>query len=327
MSPDRAIREAFASALLPKNSLFLLAVSGGPDSMALLTAFREVAPEFGADFAVGHIDHGWRGEESRKHAEFVARSCEKRGIPFHLAAGAPDSRGRSREEAAREFRYERLRVIAAGINACGVVTAHTQDDSAETLLLALLRGRPLAGLAGIRERRGDAVLRPFLSVSRRSVLAYLKSRRVPYRVDSSNEDVSLDRNWVRRKVLPPLARRFGGSVWANLAASAEALSRDREWLEAIFQRDAEAAIKSSPGAAVLSRSVLDELPSAAIRRALLVMARAAGGERFAPTRRELLALERLVANGSDFRFQAGRRVAFVASRGPLRTIRARRKTR
>jgi tRNA(Ile)-lysidine synthase len=325
VSPDRAIRAAFESGLLPGAPL-LLAVSGGPDSMALLTAFREVGPELGTEFAVGHVDHGWRGSESKRHAEFVARFCRRRGIAFHLAEGKPDSKGRSREEAAREFRYDRLRAIASAIGAAGVVTAHTEDDAAETLLLALLRGRPLAGLAGIRERRPDAVFRPFLAVSRRSVLAYLRSRRVPYRTDSSNADLSLDRNWVRRRVVPLLARRFGDSVSANLAASAEALARDWEWLSEVFQRNTEAAIELVPGAARIPRSALDHLPPAAIRRALLVMSRAAGGDRFAPSRRELLALERLASSGSDFRFQAGRRVEFLASRGHLRAFRIAEKT-
>lgn len=317
------MREAFAAGLLPRGSPLLLAVSGGADSMALVAAFGEVAPDFGTAFAVGHVDHGWRGKEARRHAAFVGRFCGKRGIPFHLAEGKPDTKGRSREEAAREFRYARLRSIAAAIGAAGVVTAHTRDDSAETLLLALLRGRPLGGLAGIRERREDSVFRPLLGVPRHAVLAYLRSRAIAHREDSSNSDLSLDRNWVRRRLLPMLERRFGPSVGANLAASAEALSRDREWLEEVFRRDAEPAVRVSPGSARVRLEALARLPSAAARRALLLMARAAGGDGFAPTRRELFAIERLAAGGGEFRFQTGRRVDFVAKRGELRAVRTR----
>ncbi len=325
--PDRAIRDAFKRGLLPARSPLLLAVSGGADSMALLIAFREVSPEFGVGFAVGHVDHGWRGKESKAHAAFVARFCEKHGISFHLAGGKPDSKGRSREDAARSFRYERLRAISSEIGAAGIVTAHTRDDAAETLLLALLRGRPLAGLAGIREHRPDGIFRPLLAVSRPAVLAYLRSRRIRYRNDSSNADISLDRNWIRRKVIPLLAKRFGDSVPANLAASSEALARDWEWLSEVFDRTAGAAIETVPGDARISRSALDNLRPAAIRRALLVMSRAAGGDRFAPSRRELLALERLVSSGSTFRFQAGRRVEFLASRKQLRVFRVTEKPR
>ena len=291
--------------------------------MALAAAFREVGPEFGADFVVGHVDHGWRGAESKAHAAFVRRFCEKRGIAFRLAEGTIESKGRSREDAARDFRYRRLLDLAREAGAAGVVTAHTRDDSAETLLLALLRGRPLSGLSGIRERRGDSVFRPFLGVSRRGILLYLRSRRVPYRADSSNEDLSLDRNWIRRRALPMLARRFGPSVAANLAASAEALSRDFEWIEQIFRRDAEPAIEISPESASARLSDFAGLPSAAVRRALLRMAREAGGDGYAPTRRELLSLEGLAAAGREFRFQSGRRVDFVAKRGRLRASPAR----
>src|SRR5262249_25938397 len=150
---------------------------------------------------------------------------------------------------AREFRYGRLGELAQKIGAAGVVTAHTQDDSAETLLLALLRGRPLSGLSGIRARRPDGVFRPFLGVSRRSILRYLRSSRVPYRAASSTADLSLDRNWIRRKFLPALSRRFGPSVAANLAASSEALSRDFEWIEQVFRREANPAIDMRPGTA------------------------------------------------------------------------------
>jgi tRNA(Ile)-lysidine synthase len=217
--------------------------------------------------------------------------------------------------------------MAREIGAAGVVTAHTQDDAAETLLLALLRGRPLEGLAGIRERRADGVFRPMLGVSRRSVLAYLRSRGVPHRRDSSNADLSFDRNWLRKKVVPLLSRRFGRGVSANLAASAESLARDWEWLTEVFQSGAGASLETVAGAAAIPRATIARMPPAAVRRALLAMARAVGGERFAPTRRELLALQRLVEGGSDFRFQAGRRVEFLARRDRLRAFAVTKKAR
>jgi hypothetical protein len=120
--------------------------------------------------------------------------------------------------------------------------------------------------------------------------------------------------------VPLLVRRFGGGVAANLAASAESLARDWEWLAEVFQSGAGGAIEAAAGAAAIPRAAIGRLPPAAVRRALLAMARAVGGERFAPTRRELLALERLVKGGSDFRFQAGRRVEFLARRDRLRAF-------
>jgi tRNA(Ile)-lysidine synthase len=318
-TPEAAVRRAFLSLLLPGPGRLLAAVSGGPDSMALLTALCDVAPEFGAEIAVCHVNHGWRGAESRRDADFVEKYCRKRAIPFLLREGKISTRGRSREEAAREVRYRLLAEAAASIGAVGIVTAHNQDDSAETLLLALLRGRPLSGLSGIRERRDDSVFRPFLAVSRKTILAYLAARRIPFRRDSSNRDLSLDRNWVRRKLLPRLEARFGPAVSPSLAASAEALSRDREWMEAAFRREVAPWIRRDGRTARISDRNLRDLPAAVLRRVLLAMA-AHAGNGFAPTRKELFALEKLASAPENFRFQAGRRVDFRRRNGALSAV-------
>src|SRR5262249_57895318 len=105
------------------------------------------------------------------------------------------------------------------------------------------------------------------------------------------------------------------------------LSRDREWLEEVLRRRTEGALELSADGGRIPTSALRDLPSAGIRRVLLSLARSAGGDGFAPTRRELLALEKLAARASDFRFQAGRRGDFVATRGELRALRARKKSR
>ena len=317
-TPDSAVAAAFGSGLLPAGSRFLLAVSGGADSTALLEAFRETAPRFHAEFGVGHVDHGWRGAASRRDAEFVRRRCADQGVPFFLRVAPAVGVGRSREAAARELRYGALSEMASAFGARAVVTAHTRDDAAETLLLALMRGRPLTGLSGIRRSREDGVLRPMLTVSRAAVLAYLRSRRLTFRRDASNADEAFDRNWVRRRILPLLDRRLGGEAAANLAASAEALSRDREWLDEVYRRDVHPALLLGASGAEARLADLSGLPPAALRRAILGLAVAAGGGDHAPTRRELLEIERRIAAGAPFRFQIGRRIDIVCRRGIVR---------
>lgn len=294
--------------------------------MALLEAFREVAPRFEVAFAVGHVDHQWRGAASRRDARFLERFCRGIEVPFLLREGRPEAHGRSREAAARQLRYAALAGMADEFAARGVVTAHTRDDAAETLLLAMLRGRPLAGLSGIRPRRPDGVFRPMLAVTRAAVLAYLRRRRIPYRRDRSNDDESLDRNWIRKRVLPLLERRLDGAAAGSLAASAEALTRDREWIDEVFHRDVLSRLELVTGEAKASLAELALLPSAALRRALLAMAGAVAGVEHPPTRRELLEIERRVAAGTPFRFQAGRRIDFTCRRGVLCASPARRKT-
>jgi len=315
IGPETALERAFGDGSLPSVGPLLAAVSGGPDSMALAGALAAVAPRLRIPLAVGHVDHGWRGERSAADARFVEAFCRRRGIAFHLARVDTSARGRSREDAAREARYRALSVMRDELGASAILTAHTRDDAAETILLAVLRGRPLSGLSGIRRKRDDGVCRPFLDVSRPAILAYLRAHRIPYRRDASNDELSFDRNWVRRRVLPLLRRRFGDSVTANLAASAEALSRDREWIESVMAREIFPALavdgRSTSGEAVL----LAALPPAALRRALLAMAERAGGRPI--SRRELLAVEALVRRGTPFSFQAGRRVDFQSRRGRI----------
>jgi tRNA(Ile)-lysidine synthase len=314
-SPGQALARALEDGSLPRGGPLLAAVSGGPDSMALLAALAEAAPRFSTSFAVGHVDHGWRGERSAADARFVESFCRRRGIEFRLARVEPPARGRSREDAAREARYRELSAMRDALGAAGIVTAHTRDDAAETTLLAVLRGRPLAGVSGIRRSRADGVYRPFLDVSRQEILAYLRQNRIPYRRDASNDDPAFDRNWIRRRVIPLLRRRFGDSVTANLAASAEALSRDREWIESFMAREV------IPSLVVDGRSISGEaaalaaLPPAALRRALLAMAERAGGRSLSRT--ELFAIEALVRRGTPFFFQAGRRVDFQSRRGRI----------
>jgi len=312
LGPDAALARAFEEGELPEGGTLLAAVSGGPDSMALLGAMMEVAPQHSARFVVGHVDHGWR-ERSAADTRFVETFCRKRGIEFLSARAGPAPRGRSREDAARELRYRALEEMRAATGSCAVVTAHTRDDAAETLLLAVLRGRPLSGVAGIRRRREDGVLRPLLDVSRAAILAYLRRRGIRHRRDETNDDVAFERNWLRRRLVPILLRRYGDSALANLAASAEALSRDREWIDAVFAREVLPRIADGPGEASADAAALSVLPPAALRRALVVMAERAG--RGGLTRPELFALEALVRGGAPFRFQAGRRVDFRCRRG------------
>ncbi|HET9793213.1 MAG TPA: tRNA lysidine(34) synthetase TilS [Thermoanaerobaculia bacterium] len=316
-APEPAVSRAFEAGDLPRAGVVLAAVSGGPDSMALLAALAAVAPAHTTVVVAAHVDHGWRGERSRRDAEFVARWCARQHLEFLSERLPSPPRGRSREEAARDLRYRALAAMRERVGASVVATGHTRDDAAETVLLALLRGRPLAGIAGIRRRREDGVVRPLLDVSRPSIMRYLRDRRIPYRRDATNDDPSFDRNWVRRRVVPLLERRFGDAVTANLAASAEALSRDREWMEELFARDVLPKLGDDDSVRA-EAALLAALPAAALRRALLAMAHRAAARPL--SRAELLALEKLARSGAPFRFQAGRCVDF-RSRGGVVTAR------
>lgn len=201
-----------------------VAVSGGADSVALLLALRAVRVEGAGRLTVAHFNHGLRGAESEADAEFVATLCSHLGVDCQigrpatpLAGGSPDGV----EAAARAARYHFLERTAERLGARYVVTAHTADDQAETILHHVMRGTGLRGLAGIHAVRplGPAVtlVRPMLKLGRDEVLDYLGALGQPYREDRTNRDVRFTRNRIRHELLPLLKRDYAPGIVESLS--------------------------------------------------------------------------------------------------------------
>jgi tRNA(Ile)-lysidine synthase len=194
----------------PSASAWLLAVSGGADSVALLHWARRNAPRFGASLAVAHVDHGLR-PGSGADAAFVADRCAHSGIPCRIRTLDPASRParESVEMWARRERYGFFEEAAAGLapmpRGTWILTAHHRDDLVETVFQRLGRGTGARGLRGIPFRRGR-IVRPFLDRPRADILAYLDLLGADWREDASNADTAIDRNWYRHRYLPALRR-------------------------------------------------------------------------------------------------------------------------
>ena len=171
-------------AMLPPGGTVLCAVSGGADSVCLLHLLRERAGRGEFSLAAAHYDHRLRGEDSTADAQFVENLCKMWTIPLCLGsgdvAGEARRRGKGVEETARAMRYAFLEEAAAQAGADVIATAHNADDNAETLLLHLVRGTGLQGLAGIPPRRGK-VVRPLLTVTRAEIRAYLEKNGLTWR--------------------------------------------------------------------------------------------------------------------------------------------------
>lgn len=215
-------------ALPPRGERVVCAVSGGADSMCLL----HLVWSQGYDVIAAHFEHGIRGEESQRDAHFVETWCRKHGIPFVLghgdAPGYAAENGLSLEEAARELRYDFLYKTAQAYGADRILTAHSLDDNAETLLFNLIRGSGTAGLCGIPQSRGK-LLRPLLHVSRAEIEAYLRENEVPHVEDSSNESDDYTRNLIRHRVMPLLKE-----INPRFPEAAERTARLSERDEAFF---------------------------------------------------------------------------------------------
>jgi len=214
MTPFEAHLYAALEKLKPGTSC-LAAVSGGADSTAMLLALAALRNEAGFGLYCAHVEHGIRPpEESHGDAEAVQALCEKLEIacrvitiPHGKIAAFASKSGTGIEAAARFFRHRVLSAERRHVKADYTLTAHTQDDLVETLLMRFLRGSGPAGLAPMMRNKGR-ILRPFLDITRRDVLYYLKENNMQYRIDSTNDDISLLRNRVRHKLIPVLDAQF-----------------------------------------------------------------------------------------------------------------------
>ena len=209
------------SSLEPRAKTLLVAVSGGGDSVALLRLLAGGPYQL----EVAHVDHALRAR-SADDAQFVRALAQELGVPYHgvrlEVARIAQAKGWNLEDAARRLRYSFLSQTAKRSGADAILTAHTQDDQAETVLLQLLRGAAYA--TGIPVRRGH-VLRPLLGVSRRQLRTYLETLTQPYREDETNADTTRARAWLRHEVLPVLSARYPAAK-PKLAQFAE-LQRDQ----------------------------------------------------------------------------------------------------
>ena len=207
----------------------LAAVSGGPDSVALLAGL--VALGRGRwRIAVAHVNHGLRGADSDRDERFVTELAERLGLDVFVLAGRIVP-GANLEERARELRYRLLLEAAQAGGYRRIATGHTLDDQAETFLLRLLRGAGARGLTSVAPVRADGVIRPLLDLQRADVLAFLDRRELRHRRDRSNVDPRFTRNRIRRRLLPLLEREFNPSARRALARTADLLTDENTLLE------------------------------------------------------------------------------------------------
>ena len=266
--------------LLSATDRVLVGVSGGPDSVALLRVLHELRDDVRITLEVAHLQHGIRGDEAKEDAGFVADLADKLGVPFHLKdINLPEMKsdaGKGNLEAlARAERYRFFAAVAQEREITKVATAHTRDDQAETVLMWFLRGAGLKGSSGMAPLHrlavgaGDSetsltVIRPLLEVSKAEVLEYLADQSQEYRIDRTNQDPALLRNWLRVELLPMIKSRFDPRVPARLAQQA-AIFRDEDALLDDLARKSHAAMLEE---GAISRPALIAQPKALQRRIL-----------------------------------------------------------
>lgn len=220
--------------LLDANGLYIVALSGGADSVALLLLLHEQ----GYKLHAAHCNFHLRGEESDRDELFCTSLCGRLGIALHRCHFDTQTYAElhrvSIEMAARELRYRWFEQLRQDIGAAGICVAHHRDDVVETVLLNLVRGTGLRGMTGIRPRNGY-ILRPFLGITRAEIEHYLAEKGQDYVVDSTNLQADVLRNKVRLQVLP-LLRELNSAVAENIWRTAENLSSAQSALDVMLTR-------------------------------------------------------------------------------------------
>lgn len=257
---------------LGDDEIIVVAISGGPDSTALLHALAALRDELGVRLVAAHLNHGFRGAESDGDAEYVRVLCKSLGVPCYCElVDVPALRRRrhlSAQAAAREVRHAFLRRVASDVGARLIALGHTRDDRIETVLLNILRGSGLDGLAGIAAY-DPPLIRPLLDVSRAETEAYCALYDLQPRHDSSNSKTDYRRNRLRAELLPHLASYYNQCIGDSLLRLSELASADTALLNTLAQEALrKVTLRAERDELLLDAAGVAELPLALRRRVL-----------------------------------------------------------
>jgi len=253
--------------LFPAPGSAVLAVSGGPDSVALLDLMLAVARERGLSLVVAHADHGIRAD-SRTVGQSVGELARRSGLPFEL--GELELGPGATETAARRARYAWLALVQRRHAARYLVTAHHADDQVETILLRVLKGSGPAGLAGMPARGRGGIVRPLLPFSRAELAVHVAERGLAFHDDPANRDPRHLRSWLRVTLLPQLVTRLGTNLRADVLRLGRAAAVERRAWDRALELVPELRLQRSAGGFDVARAPLsryDKALSAALLRA------------------------------------------------------------
>ncbi|MFW6012634.1 MAG: tRNA lysidine(34) synthetase TilS [Candidatus Bipolaricaulota bacterium] len=223
---------------------YLVAVSGGVDSVVLLHVLVELREKLNLELGVAHLDHGLRGDNSCQDRIFVERKADKLGLncftdKLDNLRQQANQEGSSEEEMARKKRYQFLRRVAEQRDFEYVALGHNRDDRAETLLINLIRGAGVRGLRGMKPIR-PPFIRPLIDCSRDEILDYATTRGLDYRLDATNLDTKYLRNRIRHELLPRLEDDYNPRIKATLARTSKIMNEADSFLKDHFQQRWEA---------------------------------------------------------------------------------------
>jgi tRNA(Ile)-lysidine synthase len=244
----------------------VVALSGGPDSVALLHALNSLGSIYRLQLHAAHLEHGIRGEESLADMQFVESLCKDLAVPLSVEqVNVPelaDSSRLSMEAVARKARYAFLNDVLKDTGAGKIATGHNANDQAETVMLNIIRGAGMAGLRGIRPAIENHIVRPLIEATREQIIAYLNEKQLKYVVDSSNLDEKHERNKVRHTLLPLVEKEFNPRIVESLARTAGVFSMVNEYIESKVADAKSSCCRSEDGRFSIDLEALQGFPKA-----------------------------------------------------------------
>lgn len=236
--------------MIGRGDSVLVALSGGPDSVALLRLLLRLRTEQRLSLAAVYVNHRIRPRAARKEEEFCQKLCERYRIDLTIVAGDVPALAKSSrtglEETAREFRYGVFEQLAERDGHDRIALGHQIDDRVETVLFRLLRGTGRSGLAGIPAARGK-IIRPLYDLTRAEILTYLRRIKQSYCEDLSNRDLEFSRNYIRNRLLPEIRRRVNPRADSALLGLSEIVASEEQFLEPLVTKAVRKVVHVSPG--------------------------------------------------------------------------------
>lgn len=320
------VRETVATYhMLSKGDTVLVALSGGADSISLLSVLLELKEEWSLILLAAHVNHGIRGAEAERDEQFCKSFCDEKQIPLFVAhynvPALAKEQGLSEETCGRNLRYQffedvRLQQTQSSTNASfKIATAHNADDAVETLLFHLARGTGLKGLTGIPPVR-DHIIRPLINSPRTDIEAYLKEQNLSFVKDSSNEDTQYARNRIRHSVVPELSCINEKAV-SNMTRLMDLLRQDDALLQRLAEELRLQAVVPNREASVTEiyhADVLATADPALTSRALATILQRATG--IAPEQKHITAVMKLLTTEGKVQISTG---IYVSVKGNLLT--------
>jgi tRNA(Ile)-lysidine synthase len=243
---QKALKFIDANHLVERGDKVLVALSGGADSVFLLSFLLKFKNRLKIDLAAFHLNHKLRGKSADTDEKFCSDFCKQNKIKFICVKKDVKSYAKklkvSLEEAGREIRYLELNKAAEKIGCTKIATAHNASDNVETILFNFVKGAGIKGLSGIPVRRDD-IIRPILCLTSEEIRQYIKKNKISFRVDESNLDSDYERNFLRNEIIPKLKARLNSRVEEKISNTSKIISEINSFIEKQIKQLSREAIK------------------------------------------------------------------------------------